>query len=205
MAGSLFVISAPSGSGKSSLIQRLLRRNNCPRLDYSVSFTTRSPRPGEEDGRDYNFIDHATFQEMIQNKGFLEWAQVFDNFYGTGREWVNQRLQADRDILVDVDVVGAKNLKLSLPSAIMLFMVPPNRLELTNRLTKRNTETPEEVARRLAKSNWEIEQRFFFDYLVINDNLEEAVLEVENIINRQNGHLVVDREAFWPTFFQENQ
>jgi guanylate kinase len=205
MTGSLFVISAPSGTGKSSLIQSLLARGNCPRLDYSVSFTTRKPRPGEVDGQDYNFIDHATFKKMIEENGFLEWAQVFNNFYGTGRNWVNQRLQADRDVIVDVDVVGAKTLKANQPSAVMIFMAPPNHQELERRLNQRNTETAEEMARRLTKSTWEIDQRIFFDYLVVNDSLEEAVREVENILHGQVGHRVAEEEAFWPKFFQKKQ
>jgi guanylate kinase len=204
MAGTLFVISAPSGAGKSSVIRLLLERGECPRLDYSVSYTTRPPRAGEVDGVDYIFVDEATFKKMIEEDGFLEWARVFDNFYGTGLDWVNRRLATDRDVLVDVDVIGAKNLKSRFPSAVMIFMVPPRRAELIRRLTYRQTEDSEGLKVRLAQSNWEISQRDIFDFLVINDDLTIATREVESVVQGRGGRRLADEESFWPKFFQEN-
>jgi guanylate kinase len=204
MTGSLYVISAPSGAGKSSVIKILLERRKCPNLDYSVSFTTRQPRPGEVNGRDYFFVDEMTFRDMLVTGGFLEWAKVFSNYYGTGRDWVNQRLATGRDVLVDVDVVGAKSLRVSFPQAVMIFMVPPSQDELSRRLTARQTETPEELEKRLAESALEITQRTIFDYLVINDELNRAVEEVEGILRGQPGRRIADEEDFWPKYFQKS-
>jgi guanylate kinase len=205
MSGSVFVISAPSGAGKSSAIKLLLSRGRCPRLDYSVSFTTRAPRPGEVDGLDYVFVPEAEFLKLIEEDGFLEWAKVFGNYYGTSRRWVERRLMADRDVLVDVDVVGAKSLKKGFPEAVMIFMVPPDRAELERRLSYRKTENPLEMERRLTQSTWEINQRDHFDYLVINDELTEAVKEIEAVILGQGGRKIADEENFWPKFFRQNQ
>ncbi|MDR0548967.1 MAG: guanylate kinase [Deltaproteobacteria bacterium] len=204
MAGSLFVISAPSGAGKSTVIKLLLKRARCPRLDYSVSYTTRAPRPGEVNGQDYVFVSQEEFLRLVREDGFLEWVKVFDNFYGTSQAWVNQKLAADRDVLVEVDVVGAKSLKERFPKAVMIFMVPPNRHELIRRLTFRRTEDPLELERRVAQSSWEIEQRRFFDYLVVNDDLTVAAQDVESLILGRGERQVVDEASFWPKFFAPN-
>ncbi|MDR1084463.1 MAG: guanylate kinase [Deltaproteobacteria bacterium] len=203
MTGSLYVISAPSGAGKTSTIRALFDRRMCPRLEYSVSYTTRKPRPREEDGRDYNFIDQNLFLDMIEKDGFLEWTKVFDRYYGTGRDWVLSRLNGGKDVLVDVDVVGAGALRERYPEAILIFLVPPTFEELARRLINRRTEDPEEVHRRLAQASWEIDRRMIFNYLVINDCLEEAVAEVERILLGGKGRRMADEEEFWPKFFRK--
>ncbi|MDR1395421.1 MAG: guanylate kinase [Deltaproteobacteria bacterium] len=203
MTGSLFVISAPSGAGKTSIIQAVFRRRKCPRLDYSVSYTTRPPRPGEENGRDYNFTDPDTFRNMIQKDGFLEWTENFSRYYGTGREWILDRLQKERDVLVDVDVVGAQSMRKHYPESILIFLVPPTFEELTRRLNSRRTEDSEEVRRRLDQAAWEISQRGIFDYLIINDRLDQAVEDAEKIFLNRQGRPMAAQENFWPRFFQK--
>ena len=137
--GRLFVLSAPSGSGKSTVKSLLLARR--PELVYSVSFTTRTPRPGEVDGRDYNFVTEDRFREMIGSGDFLEWAEVFGRFYGTGRAWVSDHLGAGRSVLADLDVKGGASVRALMPEAVLIFMTPPSARELRRRLSGRRTET----------------------------------------------------------------
>ncbi len=199
--GRFFVLSAPSGSGKSTLKDRIVTR--LPDLVYSVSYTTRPPRPGEVDGRDYNFVTVERFQAMIEAGSFLEWAEVFGRFYGTGRAWVEERLAAGRDVLADLDVVGAASVRRLMPEATLIFMVPPTARELTRRLSERRTETPEEAGLRRARARAEIDQRRIYDFLLINDDLDRAAEELAGIIRHGRGRRVADQEAFWPEFFAE--
>jgi guanylate kinase len=174
-------------------------------LEYSISYTTRPPRPGEVDGRDYFFVDEKTFKNLISEDGFLEWVQAYNHYYGTSRDWVNQRLAAGQDVLVDVDVAGAKSLRSRFPKAKLIFMVPPSQPELIRRLTNRRTETSEQLARRLAQSTWEINQRTHFDFLVVNDDLIEATREVEGLVAGRPGRKPSDNKEFWKKFYLPDQ
>jgi guanylate kinase len=198
--GRLFVLSAPSGAGKSTVKDMVMRK--LPSLVYSVSYTTRQPRPGEVDGRDYNFVSEAEFRAMIGRGDFLEWAEVFGRFYGTGRAWVLSRLAEGHDVLADLDVVGAASVKGQSPEATLIFMAPPSALELKRRLSGRNTEGPEESARRLAGARAEIESRHVYDFLLINDELERAADELLAIIERGEGQAMAASEDFWQNFFE---
>lgn len=199
--GRLFVLSAPSGSGKSTVKDRVLDR--LPELVYSVSYTTRRPRPGEVDGRDYNFVSEEEFKEMRDSGLLLEWAEVFGRFYGTGRPWVEAKLEAGLHVLLDIDVVGAASVRRLSPEAVLIFMAPPSLAELRRRLVGRRTETDEELGRRLSEARREIEHRSIFDFLVINDDLDRAVEEMAAIITEGRGRPMAGAEAFWAGFLAE--
>jgi guanylate kinase len=199
--GSLFVVSAPSGAGKTTLCRRIL--SNLNDLAYSVSYTTRSPRSGEMDGRDYHFVSRETFREMIDRGAFLEWAEVFGRFYGTGRDWVASRLAEGLDVLVDIDVEGARQIKHNFPAAVLVFVLPPTMAELGRRLRDRGAETEQDLETRLNHAPKEIEARGMYDFLVVNDRLEQAENDLLTVIRAQR--LRMDRaEGFWPRFFGKN-
>lgn len=197
--GRLFVISAPSGSGKTTLCRQILARR--PNVRYSVSYTTRPPRERELNGVDYNFISREQFQSMVAQNGFLEWAKVFGRFYGTGKAWVVDQLALGLNVLVDIDVLGARQIKSRWPEAVMIFIVPPTYEELGRRLAGRLTEKPEAVAERLERAVAEIAQRDLYDYLVINDDLKLAEAQLLDIIDGRPGTIMKDQEDFWPKFF----
>lgn len=198
--GRFFVVSGPSGAGKTTLTHRLL--DLVPELSYSVSYTTRPPRPGEKDGRDYFFITRSDFQEMIENKAFLEWAEVFGRFYGTGRSWVDGRLAEGRDVLVDIDIAGAKQIKTHFPQATFIFVVPPSFEELERRLLSRHTETEAQIRERLGRARIEIESRTMYDYLIVNDEVERAAADMTALLRA--GRLRLSRtEKFWARFFSK--
>ena len=200
MMGKLYVISAPSGAGKTTINRRLLEK----RLDlsYSISYTTRTPRPGEQDGRDYFFVTPDQFSTMIQDGAFLEWAEVFDHYYGTGRAWVEKKLSEGRDILADVDIEGARQIKANFPEAVLLFIVPPSLAELRRRLMARHTETEEQLHERLNRASLEIKTSNRYDYLIINDDLELAVDDLVSIM-RAEAMKMDQFDGFWPQFFSE--
>jgi guanylate kinase len=198
-SGRLFVLSAPSGTGKSTVESLLLARR--PELVYSVSFTTRSPRPGEVNGQNYHFVTEDRFREMIEAGDFLEWAEVFGRFYGTGRSWVADHLRAGRSVLADLDVQGGASVRALMPEAVLIFMVPPSAGELRRRLSDRRTETASELDRRLAEVRVEIERSLIYDFLLINDRLEEAVDGLEEIIFHGRGRPMAEAGPFWRDFF----
>ncbi len=198
----LFVISAPSGSGKSSICQKVMAQR--PSLIYSVSYTTRSARPGEVNGRDYNFIDNAIFDQMIAEGEFLEWANIFDQRYGTGKKWVFDHLSQGRDVIADVDILGAGAIKKNYPEAILIFIVPPSLLELERRLTARQTESNEQIKKRLARSLEEISARHIYHYLIINDDLNKAAEQLKALVDGQSLPPLSAQENFWPKFFQDS-
>lgn len=177
--GRLFVISAPSGTGKTTIVGRL-RENS--KLRVSISHTTRPPRGGETDGEEYFFVAPAEFIRLRDSGGFLEWAEVFGNFYGTGADWVQQCLAAKDDILLELDVQGARQIKRAMPDAVLIFIRPPSVAALAERLDKRGKDAPEVVARRLAAAEAEMAHANAFDYVIINDDLERAVAEARAII-----------------------
>lgn len=198
--GRLFVLSAPSGAGKSTIKDLVLRR--LPELVYSVSYTTRQPRPGEIDGRDYHFITPEAFQSMIARGDFLEWAEVFGRHsYGTGRPWVEAKLAEGRDVLADLDVAGAASVKKLRPESVLIFMVPPTVGDLARRLSGRRTESEEEARLRLAESRTEVSRRHLYDFLLINDDLDRAADELVDIIRTGQGRPMAGTEDFWTGFF----
>jgi guanylate kinase len=180
--GRLIVLAGPSGVGKGAIVARLLAA--LPDLELSISATTRRPRPREDEGRHYYFVDRADFDRMIEAGGFLEWADIFGERYGTPREPVERALAAGRDVLVEIDVQGARQVKAADPSAYMVFITPPSLDELERRLRTRGTETDEQVKRRLAKASDELAAEPEFDVTVVNDDLERAAREVIQLVDK---------------------
>ena len=180
--GNLYVISGPSGAGKGTIVSELMKRDD--RLALSISCTTRYQREGEIDGVHYYFIDKERFQAMIEEGDFLEYAQVFDNFYGTPMSKVEEKRSAGYDDILEIDVQGALQVKKKAEDAKLIFILPPSFEVLRKRLTGRNTETPEQVEKRLAKAEKEMSLKDRYDYSVVNDDLETAVEEVYDIIKK---------------------
>ena len=178
--GTLYIISAPSGAGKTSLVKALL--GSTPQLTVSVSHTTRPMRPGEEDGRDYNFIDVATFRSMENDGSFIESAQVFDNFYGTSRSATLDQLERGVDVILEIDWQGAQQVTALMPEAVSIFILPPSREALEQRLKARQQDGPEVIARRMRDAVAEISHYTEFDYIVVNDDMEIALTELRAII-----------------------
>lgn len=176
----IYIISAPSGSGKSTLVERV--RKIVPRLDFSISYTTRSPRGNEQNGREYFFISHPEFQRMIQADEFLEYADVFGNYYGTARRFLRDAQQHGHDLLLDIDVQGAEKIKLNLPHAVSIFILPPDRMELEKRLRNRSLDAEEVIQRRLVTASREIEKYGKYDYILVNDRLEDSIAALRAIL-----------------------
>ena len=174
--GELFILSAPSGSGKTTLIQSLLSGGleRFGSLAFSVSHTTRKPRQGEVDGRDYHFVDHATFQEMIVEEKFLEWAEVHRHYYGTSMAEVMPRLEQGIDVLMDIDVQGAERVLSRYPEAHSIFIMPPSYQDLEYRLHRRGLDDEHAIARRLAVSIWEMKRYDRYQYVIVNDDARRA-------------------------------
>ncbi|MCG6533462.1 MAG: guanylate kinase [Syntrophales bacterium LBB04] len=175
----VIVISAPSGTGKTSICRQLLAV--CPNLGFSVSYTTRVPRPGEKDGKDYYFISEKSFKEKIAQGEFVEWVENYGQFYGTSRVNIESCLEMGRDLLIDVEPRGAGNLKRNYPSGIFVFILPPSMEELKNRLIKRGFDEVEEMQRRLHQAYDEIKEVVWYDYIIFNDKLDEAVDQLRAI------------------------
>ncbi|MFH1367721.1 MAG: guanylate kinase [Elusimicrobiota bacterium] len=178
--GIIFVISAPSGTGKSTLCGYLFRK--IANLKFSVSCTTRKPRRGERNGREYFFVSGKEFKNRIKEHKFAEWALVHGSYYGTLKSQLEKAVKAGRDILLDIDVVGALNIKMHFHEAVMIFIVPPSFHELKRRLVERGQDTPESVRLRLANAKDEIKYRNKYEYVVVNDKIPAAVKELESII-----------------------
>jgi len=178
--GSIFVLSAPSGAGKSTLAKRLVAET--PDLIFSTSFTTRSPRPGEVHGREYFFVDDTAFDRMIAEEGLLEWVQVYANRYGTGKAWLREQLAKGLDVLLDIETVGARNLKSALPEAVMIFLLPPSAEALAQRLRGRGDTDEAQITLRMAHARHELEQFPHYDHLILNDDLGMAYRHLESIV-----------------------
>jgi len=178
--GKIFVISGPSGVGKGSLLKMLLDRY--PEFLLSVSATTRKPRLGEIDGINYFFISKEKFQESVKKGEFLEWAQFADNYYGTFKSTVEKALLEGKNVALEIEVQGAMQIKEKMPDAVLIFISPPSLEELESRLTGRNTEDEEVIRKRLSIVESEFAKRHYFDYEVINDNLDHALEKLESII-----------------------
>lgn len=182
--GLLLVVSGPAGVGKGTIDRVLLERHDNMKL--SVSATTRAPRPGEINGVHYFFIGDTQFRSMIDNGEFLEYTQVFNmNYYGTPRKFVENEIAAGRDVLLEIDVQGAMNIRASYPDAVLVFIAPPSMGELKSRLVGRGTETPEAIERRFATAYKELGYLDKYDYVVVNDVLDSAIQEMESIIRAE--------------------
>jgi guanylate kinase len=176
----VYIISAPSGSGKSTLVNRV--RQIVPGLKFSISYTTRAPRAGEQKGREYYFVPRAEFEEMVRRDDFLEYADVFGNFYGTARRFLREAEQEGKDLLLDIDVQGAAQIKGKIPEAVSIFIMPPNRRELEKRLRARSTDKEDVIQRRLVTASREIENYSKYDYILVNDRLEESIEALKSIL-----------------------
>ena len=180
MSGSLFVISAPSGAGKTSLVHALLNIN--PQIDLSVSYTTRNPRAGEQDGKDYHFVSRDTFLAMMERGEFLESAEVYGNLYGTSQTWISQEIAKGRDILLEIDWQGAAQVRRLFPECISIFILPPSREILEQRLKGRGKDDEAVIAKRMAAVRDDVAHVAEFDYVIINDNLNEALRELNAVV-----------------------
>jgi guanylate kinase len=189
--GRLFVIAAPSGAGKTSLVKALLQRK--PELHVSVSYTTRPKRPTEEDGREYHFVSLGDFQRLREQGQFLEYAQVFDNFYGTGRRPVETELAQGNNVILEIDWQGAQQVRRAMPDCVTIFILPPSRASLEERLRNRRTDSEEVIARRLRDAVGDMSHWNEFDYLVVNDGFEKAVDDLVSIIEGRGEALVARR------------
>lgn len=176
----VFVISAPSGSGKSTLVQRLIK--SVPDLQFSTSVTTRSPRAGEVPGESYDFVSREEFLAMRGRGDLLEWAEVFGNFYGTSRQVLERAARLGRDLILDIDVQGAAQLKEKLPEAVTIFILPPSRQELEHRLRHRSSDSADVIERRLDGAGREVSNYEFYDYVLVNDDLDESFEKLRGII-----------------------
>ncbi|MDR9437636.1 MAG: guanylate kinase [Thiohalophilus sp.] len=178
--GTLYVIAAPSGAGKTSLVAALVE--STPDIDVSVSHTTRPMRPGEQDGIHYHFTDVPTFERMIGEARFLEHAKVFDNYYGTAMASIEQELEAGRDVILEIDWQGAAQVRKQVPDCVGIFILPPSREALEERLRGRGQDPDEVIARRMRDAVNEMSHYAEFDYLVINDDFETALADLQNIV-----------------------
>jgi len=175
--GTLYIISAPSGAGKTSLVKALLERLSG--VVVSVSHTTRAPRPGEEDGVDYHFLARPEFERLVESGEFLEYAQVFDNYYGTRRATVLECLEADEDVILEIDWQGARQVSEAFPQAVRIFILPPSREALQARLATRGQDSEDVISRRMADAFDELKHYNEYDYLIFNDEFDVALLELD--------------------------
>ena len=186
--GTLFVVSSPSGGGKGTIIRHVL--DEVPNLSYSVSFTTRAPRPGETNGREYFFVSREVFDEMVAAGEFLEWACVHGNYYGTAKQQVAEETAAGIDIVLEVDVQGAASVRQLLLDSVSIFILPPSYEVLKERLIARGTDSPEELAVRLRNAPEELRQYSAFDYVIINDEVDRAAAQFASIIYAERARCV---------------
>ena len=182
--GKLIVISGPSGAGKSTVVFKALEGRND--ICFSVSATTRKPRPGEGDGKEYFFVDLDKFREMVENDEFLEHAEYVANSYGTPKAYVEKKLSEGMNVLLDIEVQGALQVHQKMPEAVMVFIIPPSMAELERRLRGRGTDTDRAIEARLIRARQEYEEADFYDYIIINDDAEKAAKELAAIITAEN-------------------
>jgi len=178
--GLLIVVSSPSGGGKGTLIDRVLK--TVPGLSYSVSFTTRAPRPAEQNGREYFFVDTSTFESMVAQGEFLEWANVYGHLYGTSAAQVEHERENGRDIVLEIDVQGAESIRRKVPDLISVFILPPSFELLRERLLARGTDSPADLERRLRGAAGEVEQYRHFQYVILNDDIDRASQQLASVI-----------------------
>jgi len=171
---------APSGAGKTSLVNELLKRE--PNIHLSISYTTRAPRQGEQHGREYHFVERAAFEKMIASGDFLEHANVYGNYYGTSRKWIEGELEGDHDVLLEIDWQGARQVKKLFPHAVGISILPPSIEELRKRLTARGKDSPETIERRMAVARDEIKHALDFEYIIVNESFDVAVTDLQSIV-----------------------
>ncbi|MDV5171311.1 guanylate kinase [Photobacterium rosenbergii] len=191
--GTLYIVSAPSGAGKSSLINALLETNPIYDMKVSVSHTTRGMRPGEEHGVHYNFVSVEEFQELVEQGAFLEHAEVFGNYYGTSRPWIEQQLNKGIDVFLDIDWQGARQIRKQMPQAKSLFILPPSKEELERRLNARGQDSDAVIARRMEEARSEISHYNEYDYVIVNDDFDVALMDFKAIIRAER--LKQDKQA----------
>jgi len=191
--GHLFLVTAPSGAGKTSLVRALLQDH--PNIKFSISYTTRKQRPNEKHARDYHFVDKAEFERMAAAGEFLEHAQVFDNYYGTARATVEVEMQAGHDVLLEIDWQGAAQVRELMPEAVSIFILPPSRAELERRLRTRGTDDDAVIARRLKDAVGDMSHWHEFDYVVVNDTFEQALSELAGIVTGRGRASRADRQG----------
>lgn len=180
-SGSMLLVVAPSGAGKSSLVNALLETD--PTLMLSISYTTRNPRPGEVDGREYHFVTRETFEKRKEEGDFLEWAEVHGNLYGTSRSWLESQMKEGRDVILEIDWQGARQIQRLIPQAIWIFILPPSLQTLEDRLRKRGQDDDETIRRRVEAAHEELSHIAEANYLVINDLFEAALFELRQIVS----------------------
>jgi len=180
MKGQPFIISAPSGTGKSTITDALIKKVDG--LGYSISHTSRLPRTTEKDGIDYHFVDRTAFHSMIETGDFIEWAEVYDDLYGTSFSGLDRQLSLGLDVLLDVDIQGARNIRRNFEKSVLVYILPPSLDILRERLEGRGTDKKEVIKKRLEKASVEVKNCILYDYIVINDDLDMAVDEVRSII-----------------------
>ena len=181
MPGNLFIVCAPSGAGKTSLVAGLLERE--PGVRLSISYTTRAPREGEQDGRDYHFVAKPAFEGMIASGEFLEHANVHGNYYGTSQRWIEREIAGDHDVLLEIDWQGASQVRKILPELTGMFILPPSLPELRRRLQARGKDTPETIERRLAGAREEISHVLEFEYIIVNDRFDQALEDMLAVVH----------------------
>ncbi len=186
MAGHLYIVTAPSGAGKTTLVRLLLE--NDPGIRLSISCTTRAPRTGEQEGREYHFVSVPDFLDKIESGDFIEWAEVHGNYYGTSKRWIEAEMAAGRDVLLEIDWQGAQQVRKLFPGAIGVFILPPSLDELARRLSGRGTDAEEVVARRLAAARDEMRHVSEFDYVIINDDLQQALADLLSVARASRLH-----------------
>lgn len=179
MRNLLIVLSGPSGVGKGTIAKKLIERNDS--MSLSISCTTRLPREGEVDGREYFFIEKADFKNKIANNGFLEYSEHFENFYGTPKDFVLKSLE-NKDVILEIDVNGGLEVKKSFPEAVLIMITPPSLDAIRERLINRHTESIEKINLRMQRIDYELSKSVLYDYSVVNDDLEDAIVEIEKII-----------------------
>ena len=180
MRGNLFVVVAPSGAGKTSLVAALLREE--PNIRLSISHTTRGPRQGEAHGREYHFIERAAFEKMIAAGDFLEHADVYGNYYGTSRVWIEEQLEGDHDVLLEIDWQGARQVRKLFPHMAGIFILPPSLSELRKRLQGRGKDSPEAIERRMASAREEISHVLEFEYIIVNESFDSAATDLHAVV-----------------------
>lgn len=196
--GLLIVVSGPSGAGKGTICKKLLKNN--PLIKVSISSTTRLPRTGEEEGVNYFFIDKAKFESMIDDNNFLEYASVYDNYYGTPKHYVMNNLENGNDVLLEIDIVGALQIKERFKDAVFIFILPPSLEELKNRIIGRGTESLSDIEKRYGSAISEIEQVIKYDYAVVNDDVARAVQDIEAIIRAEKCKVLRKHEEILSKF-----
>jgi len=192
--GLLIVVSGASGTGKGTVCKEILA--DMPEIAYSISATTRAPRPGEVDGREYYFISRDEFKAWIADGKFLEYAEVYGNYYGTPLNKIRERLNHGEDILLEIDVQGALNVKRKMPEGVYIFLLPPSLDELKRRIEGRGTETPESLNRRLANAVAEIKIGLEYDYAVVNDSVDVAAAQIKTILAAERCRVERNRDKF---------